>query len=792
MKQRKFDWEKAPLLRFKVQLRANDSCQFLMSFHHSILDGWSAASLLTVLFNSYAALLQTGDIPAAEPLAVNYRDFVAMERTALNSEEHQKYWSELLADARFTRLPRLSIAGPAEENPRGNVHQVSFSEEVSQAVIRIAQSAAVPVKSVLLAAHLRVMSLLAGDDDVLTALISNGRPEEADGDRLFGLFLNTLPFRMKLADESWNDLVRKTFEAERAQLPFRRYPLAELQRRQGGQPLFETAFNYIHFHVYQNVSQVSDVTVIDYVDFEETDFPLMSNFVTEPVTSLLQLYLNYQPTEFSYAQVKTIGEYYERCLKTLVADPEQKHQSVSLLSETEQRLLLDEWNRTEAEYPHETSLARLFDEQVERTPQAVAVNEKGRQLTYVELNTRANRLARLLREQGIRNESIVPLLMDRRIDLLASILAVFKAGGAYLPLDPLHPPQRLRQVITRSGARVVVATREFIPKLEDALSEVAGEERPRLLIVEELMEQEASSENLDQTSDPANLAYLIYTSGSTGVPKGVMVQQQGMINHLYAKIRDLNLTADDVIAQTASQCFDISVWQFLVALLVGGRVSIFDEETTHDPAQLLAQVERERITILEVVPSLLRALLDEAKRGNTNLSSLRYLVTTGEALPPDLAQQWLQLKPEIPLVNAYGPTECSDDVTHHFIADPPSAEAARMPIGRPISNTKLYVLDRKLRLAPAGVAGELYVGGDGVGRGYWRDAEQTAQTFIPDLFADREGTRLYKTGDLVQYQADGTIEFLGRVDQQVKVRGFRIELGEIEKALNSLPAIREA
>jgi amino acid adenylation domain-containing protein len=855
-KQRKFEWEKAPLLRFNVQLRADDSCQFVMSFHHSILDGWSAASLLTELFNSYAALLHTGEIAESAPLATSYRDFVAMERAALSSEEHQRYWSELLEDARFTALPRLSFAEPAEENPRGNVHQVTFSEELSQAVRRIAQSASVPIKSVLLAAHLRVMSLFAGHDDVLTALISNGRPEEVDGDRLFGLFLNTLPFRMKLADGSWHDLVRETFEAEREQLPFRRYPLAELQRRQGGQPLFETAFNYIHFHVYQNVAQVSDVTVIDYVDFEETNFPLMSNFVMEPGSSLLQLYLNYQPAEFSYAQVRTIGEYYERCLKALVADPARPHHDLCLLPESEQRQLLDEWNRTDAEYPSKMNLAQLFEAQVERTPLTVAVNENGRQLNYVELNERANRLARLLQEQGIGSESIVPLLMDRRLDLLTSILAVFKTGGAYLPLDPLHPPQRLRQVITQSGAGVIIATREFGVKLEEALADVAVAERPRLLIIEalpqksrndlgpgqyrnavasgqsygfeiadrfhmptidppatasgsdpiqvrlltleakpiieELLQQQSSSENLAHTSGPANLAYLIYTSGSTGVPKGVMVEQQGMINHLFAKIRDLALTAGDVIAQTASQCFDISVWQFLAPLLVGGQVSIFDEETTHDPEQLLAQVEQERITILEVVPSLLRALLDKVQTGNTNLSSLRYLMTTGEALPPDLTRHWLQLQPEIPIVNAYGPTECSDDVTHHFIYDPPPAEATRIPIGRPVSNTKLYVLDRKLRVVPIGVPGELYIGGDGVGRGYWRDAEQTAQSFIPDLFANREGARLYKTGDLVQYQPDGTIEFLGRVDQQVKVRGFRIELGEIETVLNSHPAIREA
>src|SRR6185312_5357264 len=298
------------------------------------------------------------------------------------------------------------------------------------------------------------------------------------------------------------------------------------------------------------------------------------------------------------------------------------------------------------------------------------------------------------------------------------------------------------------------------------------------------------------------------TSGSTGKPKGVMVEQQGMLNHLYAKIEALQLSEKDRVAQTASQCFDISVWQFLAALLVGGQVQIFPDEVSHDPGQLLAQVEEQRISILETVPSLLRAMLDVLETSSTSrpkLEALRWLIPTGEALPAGLCRSWLNLYPHIPLMNAYGPTECSDDVAHHLIEGalattriaPTGQDEKSMPIGRAIINTRLYVLDQGMRPVPIGVNGELYVGGMGVGRGYLADATRTAEAFVPDPFvgtrfiASEPGMRLYRTGDMARYRADGTLEFLGRRDYQVKLRGYRIELGEIEAVLSQHEGVRE-
>ncbi|HEX8852917.1 MAG TPA: amino acid adenylation domain-containing protein, partial [Pyrinomonadaceae bacterium] len=337
-----------------------------------------------------------------------------------------------------------------------------------------------------------------------------------------------------------------------------------------------------------------------------------------------------------------------------------------------------------------------------------------------------------------------------------------------------------------------LTTKEFIPALSDALTGL--EERPQLLLIEELLEGERSQENLPVRCAPGNLAYVIFTSGSTGVPKGAMVEHRGMLNHLYAKISDLQLTAADAVAQTASQCFDISVWQFLSALLVGGRVNIFDDEAAHDAARLLGEIQSRRITIFETVPTLLRATLNHAEASGAErlqLDALRWMLVTGEALPPDLCRQWLDAYPAVPLLNAYGPTECSDDVTHCVISEPPAEDVVHMPIGRPVSNMSLYVLDAHLKPVPVGVSGELYVGGVGVGRGYLNNPAQTARVFIPNPFSAAPGARLYKTGDLARFLSDGQIEFLGRVDYQVKIRGFRIELGEIETALAAHASVHE-
>ncbi|MBZ5643404.1 MAG: amino acid adenylation domain-containing protein, partial [Acidobacteriia bacterium] len=374
---------------------------------------------------------------------------------------------------------------------------------------------------------------------------------------------------------------------------------------------------------------------------------------------------------------------------------------------------------------------------------------------------------------------------------------MFKAGGVYLPLDPRHPAKRLYQVLNQSGCPLVLTTGEFTPVLSQASEDALSGKRPRVLQIEALLEQEQSEENLPPRCRPQDLAYVMYTSGSTGTPKGVMVEHIGMLNHIYAKISDTQLTEADVVAQNGPQCFDISIWQCFAALLVGGRVHIFNDEIAHEPALLLEQVERGGVSVLQLVPSMLREIIQQVESlGATrpSLSALRWLVPTGDALLAEMCRQWLTLYPDIPLLNTYGSTECSDDQCHYPIYQPPPSDyrLSIMPIGRPIPNMRAYVLDQMLSPVPVGAVGELYLGGIGVGHGYLNEEKRTAEVFILDPFAREPGKRLYKTGDLARYQPDGNIEFLGRRDHLAKIRGFRVELGEIEATLEQHSAVKEA
>ena len=425
---------------------------------------------------------------------------------------------------------------------------------------------------------------------------------------------------------------------------------------------------------------------------------------------------------------------------------------------------------------------RVFEEQVVKTPNRIAVTDRDTSLTYAELNAYANRLARALQRRGVKPEANVAVLMRRSPNLLIAMLALFKCSGVYLPLDPRQPATRLAQIISDSKSSLVIATKEFSGLIDAPV-----------LFVEDLLTEADGEQNLSDTIDSANLAYVIYTSGSTGAPKGAMLEHRGMFNHLDAKVVDLELSESDVVAQTASQCFDVSVWQFLAALLTGGQVRIIADEVVKEPSQLLNELTRESVSVLEVVPSQLRAILTTIDlNGIPDLPALRFLLVTGEALPPALCRQWLELFPRTPLVNAYGPTECSDDVTHHFIGNDTPLNSDNTPIGRPIQNMQVYVLDGNVRPVPIGVTGEIYVGGIGVGRGYVYDAARTAEVYLPDPFSQQSGARLYYTGDLGCYLPDGSIQFNGRRDHQVKIRGFRIELGEIEAALRAHPNVDDA
>ena len=505
--------------------------------------------------------------------------------------------------------------------------------------------------------------------------------------------------------------------------------------------------------------------------------------------------IEYNSDLFRAETITRMVGHLQKLLEGIVADTGQMLEALPLLTDAEWQQQIVGWNATQTIYPQHQCFHELFEAVVEQVPGAVAISFEQEQLTYGELNRRANQLAHYLRNLGVGPETLVCLLSERGTSLMIALLAIFKAGGAYLPLDPHNPTARLRRVLEHSDSRFVLAGRDFTPVLSEVLTDMEPETGPTVICLEDLQFLNSLDEdNLPLNVTPGNLAYVIYTSGSTGMPKGAMIEHSGMLNHIYAKINGLQLTAADQVAQTASQCFDISVWQMLAILLVGGCVHIFPDRVTHNPADLLVQVDRRNISIFETVPSLLRAMLEVYEADTANkptLKKLRWLIPTGEALPADLCRRWLHLYPDIPLLNAYGPTECSDDVTHHPIYTPPAETESTMPIGRALMNTQLYVLNPLLVPVPVKVLGELYVGGAGVGRGYLHDAQRTAQSFIPDPFSSETGAKLYKTGDLARFLPDGTLDFLGRIDHQIKIRGFRIELGEIEMVMKLHPDVRD-
>jgi natural product biosynthesis luciferase-like monooxygenase protein/amino acid adenylation domain-containing protein len=790
-KLRSFDWTKAPLLRFHFSLRSDETFQFTLSFAHAILDGWSVASMLTELFQDYFFLLGRGVVgPPKHALESTMRDLVMLEQQALKSEEQQRYWSDTLRQAPVSLLPRLPLARRADTtlSPRVRRVPVPVSLEVSDGLKRLARSAGVPLKSVLLSAHLRVLSLLTSQPEVVTGVVSNSRPEKTGGEQVLGLFLNTLPFRMELPPGAWIDLVRKTFETERQILFYRRYPIAELQRKLGGQPLFETVFNYVHFHIYENLLGTEDLEVLGVNVFEETNFTLLADFGLNLTSSQVQLFLTYNILELAGDQIEAISGYYARSLALMTGEAVGASLTNSLLSEAEMRQLLVDWNTTGSDYSSEQCLHELFEEQVRRTPDAIAVSFEQQELSYRELNQRANQLAHYLRARNVNTESLVAICLERSLELVVSLLAVLKAGGAYVPLDPAYPVQRLKLMLEDAGAAVLLTREGLLERLAQA---VAGGPSDVIYLDQEweTISQQSEAELASGTSG-ANLAYVIYTSGSTGRPKGVMATHRAAVNRFCWMWQTYPFVAGEVCCQKTSLSFVDSVWETFGPLLRGVQLVVISDDAVKDPSEFLRILSDKAVTRLVVVPSLLRTILDIETDGSMGLDALRYCVTSGEPLSLELLQRFKQRLPHVKLLNLYGSSEVAADVTCYDAQ--PSSEWSVAPIGRPINNTQCYMLDAQGQPAPIGVTGELCIGGDGLARGYLREPSQTAERFVPNPFSEEGGARLYRTGDLARFLPDGQIEFVGRRDQQVKIRGYRVELGEIETMLDQHDAVHES
>lgn len=821
-----FNLSEGPLLWVQLlQIAEEDSSAGLeqshllvVTMHHIVSDGWSLGVLVEELNHAYRAYTQ-GEQPTLPDLPIQYADFAVWQRNHLRSgglDAQLSYWQEQLTGTpALLELP-TDYPKPPVQSYQGAHYTFELSADITTKLNQLAQHHNATLFMVLLTAFSVLLARYSRQTDIAVGTLIAANRNRAEIEELIGFFLNTLVLRTQLeGNPSFTELLAQVRQNTLAAYDHQDVPFEQLvdqlslERTLSYSPLFQVMM------VLQNADEGEFILPNLTATMQPIDFPFarydLSLYLTEGESDLQGIF-EYSTALFTEETIARMANHFVALMEGIVAvqslESEQPVLQLPILTAAEYDQIVHDWNDTAVDFGEPQTFHALFEQQVVDTPNAVALVFGDEQFTYAELNRHANQLAHYLRTQAVggpgSSEPVVGVCMERCPETVISLLAIFKAGGVYVPLDPALPQDRVTYMLTQAAAQAVLTKRQYAERISSPVAEQAI--KIIALDTDQTLISQQSTQNLPHCTTPQSLGYVIYTSGSTGLPKGAMVEHRGMVNHLYTKVLDLNLTADDKIAETAPQSFDISIWQFLAGLLVGGAVHIFDDETVRNPARLLARTEAEQITILEVVPSLFRYMLDElaipkppvdatSEARRPHFAALRWLLLTGEALPPQLCNEWFAYYPDIPLMNAYGPTECSDDVTHHAIHGPLPPDAATVPIGRTVANMQLYILDNYLQPVPVGVPGELYVGGIGVGRGYLNDPERTAQAFMDDPFGQGTG-RFYKTGDLCRWllTPDGIpiIEYLGRTDFQVKIRGFRIELGEIEQALLAQDGVREA
>ncbi len=713
--QRPFDLQRGPLLRTSLLRLSQRRHVLLLTIHHIVSDGWSLGVMINEVAQIYRAMI-AGRPSHLPPLAIQYADFAQWQREWLRDarlETLLAYWRERLAGAPHVLELPLDHPRSPEERFMGSVEEIDIDESVTSAFRMLARSNDVTLFMALLAAFKTLILRYTGSDDVIVGTdVANRNRRETEP--LIGFFTNQLVLRTDISgDPTFIELLSRVREVtlgayDHQDLPFSRL-VEELQpqRDLSRNPLFQIAFTLqdappLHLDLDDlRWHHLSFDTGISRVDFEFNLHETPRGITGRAV---------YNSDLFKPATIRRMLEQYALLLREISERPAQRLSSFSLLSESERHLQLVTWNAAGSSSVSDATFHRCFEERAALHPEQTAVVHGDRRMSYRALNEEANRLARVLLAEGIGLDQVVGLLMERGIEMLTTMLALFKIGAAYLPLDPGHPSRRRGGIIEGSGMNHLIVAPELAGTALENLEEVPEELRPGIVCVADLDLRGSEAGNLDIDYPPEALAYVIYTSGSTGRSKGAMVEHRGLLNHIRAKIADLELSDADAVAQTASQCFDISVWQFLAVLLVGGHVVIYDDDITHRPGMLLDDVEGDGVTIWEMVPSYLGLVIEEIDRRGSSapaLRSLRWLVPTGEALPPHLCGLWLERYPCVPMLNAYGPTECSDDVTHYPIAASPEPGVSRMPIGRPVINTQIYILDEHLQPVPLRGMGEL-------------------------------------------------------------------------------------
>ena len=791
-RRRRIDIRLAPLMRVYMAHDAPNGRWIVVWLTHHL---WGDHTTQDAVLREIGMRLlgQADRLPAAPP----FRNFVAQARLGVSREEHEAFFGKLLGDVDEPTAP----FGLVDAQGDGSAIVEAWREVDDLLAKRLREAARALSVSAASLCHLawaQVLARVSGKDDVVFGAVLFGRMKGgADADRALGMFMNTLPARIRIGGDNARDSVRQTHMLLAQLMRHEHASLALAQRCSAvaaPAPLFTTLLNCRRLAgdpISPVEAPAEAMQVFEGMDFhgarERNNYPLCLNVDDsgEGLTLNAQAQAPIDP--------ERICAYMHTALETLVEAlehaPTTPMRSLDVLPRSERRRLLVEWNATEAGYLSYQCVHELFEARVADNPDAMAVTCGDIHLTYGELNARANRLAHYLSAMGVKPDARVALSMERSLDMVVALLAILKAGGAYVPLDPTYPIERLAYMVEDAAPAAVLTHTQVLAEVRSALAK-AGVPMIDLEADAWRWANEAGADR-DKSAvglTPEHLAYVIYTSGSTGRPKGVMNEHRGVVNRLLWMQDAYGLTEDDAVLQKTPFGFDVSVWEFFWPLLSGARLVMARPEGHKDPDYLASVIQQQRVTTLHFVPPMLQAFLDSGEA--TRCSSLARVICSGESLPGSLAGRFHQRLTTARLYNLYGPTEAAVDVTAWTcVAD---VRQESIPIGRPIANTKIYILDGNGEPAPVGVAGEIHIGGAQVARGYLNRPELTAERFVACPFAVERNSRMYKTGDLGRYLPDGNIEFLGRNDFQVKIRGFRIELGEIEARLTQHPAIREA
>ncbi|MEM0939406.1 MAG: amino acid adenylation domain-containing protein [Bacteroidota bacterium] len=779
-----FDLQEEQLYRFTFIKVAEDKHILYGCFHHLIVDGVGFAVFSNYLIDQYKKFLVGDPLPA--PAYPSYLDAIQRSTDYLESEQYNKdavYWKE-----KYDVTPDLVLSQKKQKEDRGLSFSVPISEPDSALINRLSKRAEINVSQLTIAVLLVYFGKTTGRKALSFGLPIHKRRGREER-KTVGMFSGVLPFKGEFTeDQLLSDVLSNIKQTQRNDFRHGQYPVSHLNRSikllsENRLQLFDIIINYILLPFPDHVSSDLNVQIKELRNTTDLGAPLTVRWVDYGQNLPLELNIDYQESYFNEGEIELlikrllfILRQFETCLNKPIRD-------ISTIPHTETRQLLEVFNDTAVNYPTEKTVVDLFEEQAAKIPEAIAVVDEGSTLTYEALDQRSTQLAHYLLEQGVASDQLVGICLERGVEMAVGILGILKAGEAYVPIDPDYPQSRIDYMLSDSGVKVVLSSSAAADAFE-------VREDLNVVLLDSQWNQKIgklSVNKIERVSSPDNLAYVIYTSGSSGRPKGVMNTHKGILNRLLWTQETYELGSEDVVLQKTTFSFDVSVWELLWPLISGSKLVFARPGGQGDPSYLKNLITSEQVTTIHFVPSMLSVFLSEVTSGDC--SSLRRVLCSGEALTLEQVRSFRTLFPKLRLDNLYGPTEAAIDVSSWSLPEDISS-LTRVPIGKPVSNTSLYVLDDNENLVPTGVMGELCIGGGQVARGYLNKEDLTREKFVSNPF--REGDRLYKTGDLARWLPDGNIEYIGRKDTQVKVRGYRIELGEIENALSLLPEVTQA